>query len=88
VNGNPNNSSGLSLTFGLNSALPQWPLQSATNDIVLQIGNHTTPRNGTIFAASGVYAYCDLQDAVVPFYSYTPRCAPGLTLASDFKTCG
>ncbi|OAG44405.1 hypothetical protein AYO21_01401 [Fonsecaea monophora] len=87
INGYPNNFTGIDFSFGVNQTLPRWPSQTEAGDTVLRIGNHDVMQDSTIDTVTGAYAYCDLQDAVIPSYTYRPNCAPGYSLTNDFKGC-
>lgn len=88
-NGNPNNSTNVQLKWGAPSALPAWPQYTTDGSKPnLQIGNHNTYDNATIFATTGYYdTKCAMLDRVIPYPVFTPRCNIGYTLSADGRVC-
>jgi hypothetical protein len=84
VNGDPSDTSGLTLTYGVNTTLPQWMTYNATQDNFLQIGVDDQVNDGRIFMSNGYYEpKCTLWDGIITYDYYTPRCSTGFTLQNN-----
>jgi hypothetical protein len=88
INSNPNNFTGLQLSYGANTTLPQWPAYNPSADNYQQLGDHSTRDNYTITTTNGVFKRgCDLIDAALPYPPFQPRCSSGYTIHQNNNTC-